>query len=444
MKEAPSIAVSPPGPKAKKIIEVDEKYLATSTKALPLAIESASGSTVIDADGNRFLDFTSGVAVLNVGHRHPIVIEAIKRQLDRFIHFAGTDFYYDVQSNLAKKLAEITPGDFQKKVFFSNSGTESIEAAMKIVRWSTKRPQFVAFIGAFHGRTLGSLSLTASKPVQRARYFPMVPGVIHLPYAYCYRCPYHLEYPSCDIWCARIFEEVYFDSFVCPDEIGAIFVEPIQGEGGYIVPPQEFIKEIYKITRKYSILLVDDEVQAGIGRTGRMWGIDHFGIVPDILCCAKALGSGVPIGATIFDSRYDFKIKGSHSNTFGGNPLACASALATLEVLEKENLIDKAKKSGDYLRRRLEEMKDSHNIIGDVRGLGLMQATEIVKDKESKERAVKERDKIIEVAFNKGLILLGCGNSSVRYIPPLNVTIEEIDVAMEILDESVSAVESMK
>ncbi|MEM2979686.1 MAG: aminotransferase class III-fold pyridoxal phosphate-dependent enzyme, partial [Methanomassiliicoccales archaeon] len=374
----------------------------------------------------------------------PIVIEAIKRQLDRFIHFAGTDFYYDVQSNLAKKLAEITPGDFQKKVFFSNSGTESIEAAMKIVRWSTKRPQFVAFIGAFHGRTLGSLSLTASKPVQRARYFPTVPGVIHLPYAYCYRCPYHLEYPSCDIWCARIFEEVYFDSFVCPDEIGAIFVEPIQGEGGYIVPPQEFIKEIYKITRKYSILLVDDEVQAGIGRTGRMWGIDHFGIVPDILCCAKALGSGVPIGATIFDSRYDFKIKGSHSNTFGGNPLACASALATLEVLEKENLIDKAKKSGDYLRRRLEEMKDSHNIIGDVRGLGLMQATEIVKDKESKERAVKERDKIIEVAFNKGLILLGCGNSSVRYIPPLNVTIEEIDVAMEILDESVSAVESMK
>ncbi|MEM2943132.1 MAG: acetyl ornithine aminotransferase family protein [Methanomassiliicoccales archaeon] len=444
MKEAPSIAVSPPGPKAKKIIEVDEKYLATSTKALPLAIESASGSTVIDADGNRFLDFTSGVAVLNVGHRHPIVIEAIKRQLDRFIHFAGTDFYYDVQSNLAKKLAEITPGDFQKKVFFSNSGTESIEAAMKIVRWSTKRPQFVAFIGAFHGRTLGSLSLTASKPVQRARYFPTVPGVIHLPYAYCYRCPYHLEYPSCDIWCARIFEEVYFDSFVCPDEIGAIFVEPIQGEGGYIVPPQEFIKEIYKITRKYSILLVDDEVQAGIGRTGRMWGIDHFGIVPDILCCAKALGSGVPIGATIFDSRYDFKIKGSHSNTFGGNPLACASALATLEVLEKENLIDKAKKSGDYLRRRLEEMKDSHNIIGDVRGLGLMQATEIVKDKESKERAVKERDKIIEVAFNKGLILLGCGNSSIRYIPPLNVTIEEIDVAMEILDESVSAVESMK
>lgn len=444
MKEAPSIAVSPPGPKAKKIIEVDEKYLATSTKALPLAIESASGSTVIDADGNRFLDFTSGVAVLNVGHRHPIVIEAIKRQLDRFIHFAGTDFYYDVQSNLAKKLAEITPGDFQKKVFFSNSGTESIEAAMKIVRWSTKRPQFVAFIGAFHGRTLGSLSLTASKPVQRARYFPTVPGVIHLPYAYCYRCPYHLEYPSCDIWCARIFEEVYFDSFVCPDEIGAIFVEPIQGEGGYIVPPQEFIKEIYKITRKYSILLVDDEVQAGIGRTGRMWGIDHFGIVPDILYCAKALGSGVPIGATIFDSRYDFKIKGSHSNTFGGNPLACASALATLEVLEKENLIDKAKKSGDYLRRRLEEMKDSHNIIGDVRGLGLMQATEIVKDKESKERAVKERDKIIEVAFNKGLILLGCGNSSIRYIPPLNVTIEEIDVAMEILDESVSAVESMK
>ncbi|MDH7508519.1 MAG: acetyl ornithine aminotransferase family protein [Methanomassiliicoccales archaeon] len=444
MTKIPVINTELPGPKAKLIIENDEKYLATSTKALPLAIEAGYGSTVIDVDGNKFLDFTSGVAVLNLGHRHPAVVKAIKEQVDKFIHFAGTDFYYEVQSRLAKKLTELTPGGFDKKVFFSNSGTESIEAAMKIAKWSMHKSQFIAFIGAFHGRTMGSLSLTASKPVQRARYFPVVPGVIHIPYAYCYRCPYRLEYPSCDIWCARGLEEVYFESFIPSNEVAAIFMEPIQGEGGYIVPPSEFVKIIHGISRKYGILFVDDEVQAGMARTGKMWGIEHHGVVPDIVCSSKALGSGIPIGATIFDEKLDFSEKGAHSNTFGGNPIACAAALATLEVIDKENLVEKARKNGQYLRKRLEELKEKYEIIGDVRGIGMMQATEFVRNRETKEPASAERDRIIEIAFKNGLILLGCGKSSIRYIPPLTTTIEEIDTGIEILEQSIATVEKMK
>jgi len=444
MSKIPAIKTELPGPKAKVIIEDDEKYLATSTKALPLVIETGYGSTVIDVDGNKFLDFTSGVAVLNVGHCHPAIVKAIKGQVEQFIHFAGTDFYYEVQSKLAKKLVQVTPGVFDKKVFFSNSGTESIEAAMKIAKWSTRKGQFVAFIGAFHGRTLGSLSLTASKPVQRARYFPGVPGILHIPYAYCYRCPYRLEYPSCDIWCAKILEEVYFESFIPSNEVAAIFMEPIQGEGGYIVPPSEFVQIISRIAKKYGILFIDDEVQAGIARTGKMWGIEHHGVVPDIICSSKALGSGIPIGATIYDKRFDFGEKGAHSNTFGGNPVACAAALATLEVIASENLIEKARLSGEHLRKRLEELKEKYEIIGDVRGIGLMQATEFVRDKVIKEPATAERDKIIEIAFKNGLILLGCGKSSIRYIPPLTTTIEEIDTGIEILARSIATVEKMK
>lgn len=437
MTKIPDIVITPPGPEAKKVVEEDSKFIATSTKCSPIVADSGKGSIVTDVDGNVYIDFASGISVLNVGHCHPRVTAAAKAQIDKLMHFAGTDFYYRPQVDLARKLCEITPGDFNKKVFFSNSGAESIEAAMKVARWSSGRGQFVAFIGGFHGRTFGALSLTASKPVQRHRFFPMVPGANHLPYAYCYRCPYKMEYPECDIWCARILDEVYFDTYLPPEEVGAIFVEPVQGEGGYIVPPPEFIRVLRSTAEKYGILYVDDEVQAGMGRTGKMWAIEHYGVVPDILCSAKALGSGLPIAATVFNRKYDFIVEGAHSNTFGGNPVACAAALATLEVIEEEQLVRKAALKGRHLMKRLEELMEKYDIIGDVRGLGLMVASEFVKDRKTKEPAVKERDRIIEICYKRGLILLPCGKSSIRYIPPLNIEDEYLDAGIDILEGAV-------
>jgi 4-aminobutyrate aminotransferase len=306
---------------------------------------------------------------------------------------------------------------------------------MKLARWYSRRKQFVAFIGCFHGRTMGSLSLTSSKPTQRRRYFPTVPGVQHIPYANCYRCPYKLEKGSCGARCATILEDVYFHSLLPPEEVAAVFLEPVQGEGGYIVPPAEFVREVSRICREHGILLIDDEVQAGMGRTGRMWAIEHFDVVPDVLCTAKALGSGVPIGATIFPRSMDFE-PGAHSNTFGGNLLACASSLATFEVIESEHLVENSAKMGLYLHERLLELQDRHDLIGDVRGLGLMQATELVKDRRTKEHAVQERDRVIELCYKRGLILLPTGGSAIRYIPPLNVDEEFIDEGVDILDSA--------
>ncbi len=439
MSKNPEINTEPPGPKARRIVALDEASLATSTKCLPMVAESAEGSLVRDVDGNTYLDFASGISVLNVGHRHPKVVQAVKDQMDKLMHFAGTDFYYEAQVNLARKLCQITPGDFDKKVFLSNSGAESIEAALKIARQSTRRKQFISFIGCFHGRTFGALSLTASKPVHKKEYFPSVPGVTHIPFANCYRCPYHLEYPSCGIWCADVLEEIYFDSFLPPEEVAGLFIEPIQGEGGYIVPPDEFVQRIREITADHDILLVDDEVQAGLGRTGKLWGIDHYDVTPDIMCMAKALGSGMPVAATVFNSVLDFRNKGSHSNTYGGNLMACAAGLATIEVIEQEGLVEASTEKGEYLQKRLRELQEKYEIIGDVRGKGLMQATELVKDRETKEVAVEERDEIIEICFKKGLVLLPCGKSSIRYIPPLNVSEEHMDRALEILDSAFDA-----
>ncbi|MCL5437454.1 MAG: aminotransferase class III-fold pyridoxal phosphate-dependent enzyme, partial [Candidatus Thermoplasmatota archaeon] len=277
MSKVPDIKIEPPGPSAREIIEKDSNYVATTTKSLPVVGKRARGLVVEDVDGNMFLDFSSGISVLNVGHCHPKVVEAVRKQSEELMHFAGTDFYYDIQASLAQRLSEVTPGNFHKKVFFSNSGTEAIEAAIKIARWSTGRKRLLAFIGAFHGRTMGSLSLTASKPVQQDRFFPGVPGVTHVPFAYCYRCPYHLEYPSCDLWCAKTIEETYLSTYVPPDEVAALFGEPVQGEGGYVVPPPEFYPTVHRILKRYGILFADDEVQAGLGRTGRMWGIENWG-----------------------------------------------------------------------------------------------------------------------------------------------------------------------
>ncbi|MEM3397174.1 MAG: acetyl ornithine aminotransferase family protein [Thermoplasmata archaeon] len=435
--DVPKIIQVPPGKKAKKIVEEDTKYLATSTKTSPVVAAKAKNAILEDVDGNVYIDFSAGIGVLNLGHCHPAIVEAIKTQSEKLMHFAGTDFYYEIQVELAKKLCEITPGKFAKKVFYTNSGAESNEAAIKLARWSTQRKQFMAFISAFHGRTMGALALTASKPVHRDRYFPMMPGVNHIPYAYCYRCRYKLEYPSCDIWCAKILDEVYFDTFIPPEEVAGIFAEPVQGEGGYIVPPKEFLPEIKKIAEKHKILFIDDEVQAGFGRTGKMFAIEHFGVVPDIVSIAKAMGSGIPIGAIVFNAKYDWGVEGAHSNTYGGNLVSCAAAIATIDVIQKEKLTARAEKLGKSMSKRLNEMKEKYELIGDVRGLGLMQATEFVKNRKTKEYAKKERDRIVELAYKRGLILLPCGKSGIRYIPPLTIEEEYLEKGLDVLESCI-------
>ena len=438
--KVPLVRTDIPGPLGRSIVDLDEQYLATVTKSAPLVVDSALGERVWDVDGNLFLDFSSGVAVLNIGHCHPAVVKAVQEQAAKVMHFAGTDYYYDVQSRLAERLAKIAPGRSEKKVFLSNSGAESIEAAMKLARWSTGRKQFIAFFGAFHGRTLGALSLNCSKRVQRAKYFPTVPGVTHIPYANCYRCPYHQEYPSCGLWCAKILDEVYLDALLPPDEVAALFFEPVQGEGGYIVPPKGFLTEISRICRSHGILTVDDEVQSGMGRTGRMWAAEHFGLEPDVTCMAKSLGSGMPIAATVFRKELDWGVPGAHSNTFGGNCVACASSLATLDVIEKEKVVEQAERKGVLMQKRLEEIKDRFEKVGDVRGLGMMRALEFVEDRRTKVPAVKMRDDVVSAMLKKGVIALGCGKSSIRLIPPLTIGERNLDTGMHLLEESIGIV----
>ncbi|HTT73228.1 MAG TPA: acetyl ornithine aminotransferase family protein [Thermoplasmata archaeon] len=428
-----------PGPNAQRVIERDRRFLMTSTKTSPIVAESGQGVWITDVDGNRLLDFASGVAVNAVGYAHPDVVRAVREQAGRLSHFAGTDFYYDNQTQLAERLAGLVPGDFPKKVFFTNSGTESAEAALKLARWNRERPITLGLLGAFHGRTMGALSLTTSKPVQRARYGPYVGGGHHIPAPYCYRCPYQLEYPSCDLYCAKILKELYFQTSIPPDDVAAMIVEPVMGEGGYVVPPAGWHRALKGILDEHGILFIDDEVQAGMGRTGRWFAIEHHGVVPDIVTMAKALGGGLPMGAVAFRADLDFTTQGSHSNTFGGNLVAVAASMATLDVIEKEHLLDRARDQGTYLLGRLRELATRHEEIGDVRGLGLMTATEFVTDRRTKAPAVAFRDRVLAETVKRGLILLPCGRSTLRYIPPLIVTRDEIDEAIEIVDASIRA-----
>lgn len=440
MQKKAKIKKSPPGPCAKQIISKDKKYIATATKTAPIAARRAKGAIVEDVDGNSYLDFTSGVAVVNVGHCHPEVVAAVQNQSSELMHFAGTDFYYDVQNRLAETLVKITPGRFDKKVFFTNSGTEANECALKVARWSTRKKRFISFINAFHGRSMGSLALTGSKVIQRERYFPMMGGVTHIPYAYCYRCAYKMEYPNCDVWCAKILDEVYFKTIVPPQEVAALFIEPVQGEGGYIVPPKRFMQEIFKITKKHGIITVDDEVQAGFARTGKMFAIEHYNVVPDIFSLAKGMGSGMPIGACVFSAKYDFGATGAHSNTYGGNLVACASSLATIEVIKKEKLAARAERMGKLVSKRLKEMKEKYPLIGDVRGMGLMQAVELVKNLKTKTPAKKEVGRILVESYKRGLVLLPCGNSGIRFIPPLVIEKEQLSQGLDIFEAALRRV----
>jgi len=428
-----------PGPKAERIVERDRRVLMTTTKTSPVAAASASGVWITDVDGNRLLDFTSGVAVVNTGHCHPDVVRAIRDQAGQLMHFAGTDFYYENQVRLGERLAQIAPGEFGKKVFLTNSGTESAEAAIKLARWNRERPITVGLLGAFHGRSMGALSMTTSKVAQRARFNAFQGGGHHIPAPNCFRCPYKLEYPSCDLYCAKILKELYFETSIPPEDVAAFIAEPVMGEGGYIVPPKGWHKEIQKILDEHDILFIDDEVQAGMGRTGRWFAIEHHEVIPDIITIAKALGSGLPIGAIIFRKELDYTYSGAHSNTFGGNLVAVAGALATLDVIERERLLENARIQGEYLLTRLRELQAKHPEIGDVRGLGLMTATEFVRPGKGKSPDIALRDRVVEESYRRGLLLLPCGKSTIRYIPPLVIRRDEIDEGIEVLDAAIAA-----
>jgi len=404
-------------------------------------VKEAQGVWVRDADDNLFLDFTSGIAVCATGHCHPKVVQAIKDQADRLLHMSGTDFYYEPQIVLAKKLASLAPGEGVKRTYFGNSGAEAVEAAFKLARYHTRRELNIAFFGAFHGRTMGALSLTASKTIQKKHYYPVVPGITHIPYAYCYRCPYNLLYPQCGLYCVHWVEDTLFRTTMPPEEVAAIFVEPIQGEGGYIVPPPEFHKELYKIARKYNILYVTDEVQSGMGRTGKMFAMEHFEIAPDIMALAKGIASGMPLGATIARAEIMDWEAGSHASTFGGNPVSCQAALATIQLLE-ESLMANAAVQGERMILKLRDMQKNYECMGDVRGKGLMIGVELVKDRTTKERASEWRNKLVRRAFVKGLLLLGCGENTIRFCPPLIVTEEDVDLCLTIFEEALREVTS--
>jgi len=399
---------------------------------------------VVDVDGNEFIDMNAGLAVCSVGHSHPKVVKAIKDQAEKFIHYSYTDFFYDGYVNLGEKLHDLVPGSHRKKFFYGNSGAESVEAAMKVARWHTGRQGYIAYIGSFHGRTMGAVSLTASKPYQRARFAPLIPGVEHIFYPYCYRCPFNLECPSCGYACVDYIDEYLFHRYVPPEEVTMLIAEPIQGEGGYVVPPDGYFKRLKKLLDEYGILFASDEVQAGMGRTGKWFGIEHYDVVPDIVCMAKGIAAGMPLG--VMASRADIQDwkPGSHASTFGGNPVSCAAALAVLDVIESENLLENARKQGKHIKDRLDEMKEEHPMIGDVRGKGLMVGVELVKDKTTKEPAQKETKEVMMECFRSGLAIVNCGVSVIRWMPPLIVTRGLVDSALEIFEDSLTKIEKGK
>ena len=440
---APHIFTQLPGPKAAKLIELDERYTSPSyTRVYPLAVAKGEGAVIEDVDGNRFLDFNAGIAVCSTGHCHPRVVNAIQEQSSRLVHMSGTDFYYGPQAELARKLAELAPGSGKKRVFFANSGAEAVEAAFKLARYHTKRKHMIAFFGAFHGRTMGALSLTASKVTQRAGFAPLIPQVSHVDYPNCYRCPLQSA-NDCHFECLDQIENKLLKRTISPDEVAAIIVEPIQGEGGYIVPPPEFHQRLKALAQRHGILLIADEVQSGMGRTGKMFAMEHWGVEPDIICLAKGIASGMPLGAIIARDEIMDWPPGSHASTFGGNPICCAAALETIALLEEE-LIANAARLGDYLIERLRDLQSQHELIGDVRGKGLMIAVELVRDRATKEPAVTARDTVVRECFHKGLLLLGCGVSSIRFSPPLVIDEADAATAIEILDQVLSAMPPIK
>jgi len=434
-KSYPRIVTPPPGPKARAIIARDKAVAATCyIKEYPLVVARGEGAMVEDVDGNRFLDFMAGIAVCSTGYSHPEVIRAIKDAADRFLHICGGDFYYEGMAALSERLAAIAPGPGPKRVFLTNSGTEAVEGAMKLARHATGRTAFVAFKGAFHGRTYGALSLTSSKARQHAGFGPFLPDVHHVAYGYCYRCEYGKTFPSCGIYCVDIIERDLFARHLDPKDVAAVFVEPLQGEGGYILPPPGWLAAVRALCDRHGILLVMDEVQSGIGRTGKLFACEHEGVAPDILVTAKGLGSGMPIGAIVAREAVSTWEPGAHGSTFGGNPVCCAAALATLEVVQRE-LVSNARVRGEQLSQGLKAIAARHACIGDVRGIGLMQGIEFVTDRGTREPAGELAHRLEQMAFAKGLLLLAAGKNALRLAPPLVVDQQDVELALGILDQ---------
>lgn len=456
------------GKKSKKLIERDKKVMFgahTRTREIPLAVERAKGAWIIDLDGKRYLDFGAGFAVVATGHCHPDIIKAVNTQIRKLIHISGSDFYYEPQVILAEKLIEITPGDFSKRVYFGNSGAEAIEASLKIARYYTRRSKMISFLGGFHGRTFAGMTMSGSKKVQRAHFSTLIPEVHHIPYPYCYHCIFNQTYPECIkkdfegiplIYCLSYLTDVIFERLIDPEDVALIMVEPIQGEGGYIVPPQEFLPALRKIADKYGIILIFDEIQSGLGRTGKWFACNHVNVVPDIILIAKAIASGLPMSATVgkaelMDPNVDSRAwtAGAHGSTFGGNPVISAAGIASLKLIEN-GLIDNARLMGEYLKQGLMEIMNRHKIIGEVRGLGLMIGLEIVQHKETKQHfpkiVTKEGKNIKEVitgeCYKRGLIIYGAGFNSLRISPPLIITKQDADIALKIIEEAINFVEA--
>jgi len=431
----PHIITPPPGPLARAIIARDEAFAAPCyIKEYPLVIARGEGPMVEDVDGNRFLDFMAGIAVCSTGYSHPAVVKAIQDAAAKFLHICGGDFYYEGMAALCERLARIAPGSSKKRVFLSNSGTEAVEGAMKLARHATGRTAFVAFKGAFHGRTYGALSLTSSKARQHQGFGPFLPDVHHVAYGYCYRCEYGKTFPSCGIFCVDTIEQDLFARHLHPSDVAAIFVEPVQGEGGYVLPPPGWLAAVRELCDRHGILMVADEVQCGIGRTGKMWACDHEGVEPDILVTSKGLGSGMPIGAIVAKDSISTWEHGAHGSTFGGNPVCCAAALATLDLVEKD-LVSNARQRGERLAAGLKGLAAKHAFIGDVRGIGLMQGMEFVTDRTTKEPAGDLVHRIEQMAFAKGLLVLAAGKNALRLAPPLVVNDEDVDIAVGILGQ---------
>ena len=442
--DAPNLKTPLPGPKAKALIERDGKVVSPSyTRDYPFVIARGVGATVEDVDGNVFLDCAAGIAVNSTGHSHPKVVAAIVDQAQKFLHMSGTDFYYEPQVRLGEDLAATAPFPGPVRTFYANSGTEANEAAIKMARYHTKRFGILGFLGSFHGRTLGSLSLTSSRAIQRRGFGPMQGGTFHAPYATCYRCPVGLTPDRCGAECLDFLEEQVLVHLISPDDVAAVLVEPIQGEGGYVVPAKAFHERLRALTTKHGMLLMVDEVQSGMGRTGKMWAIEHFGVQPDVVTAAKGIASGLPLGVAIARSDVMAWPPGAHASTFGGNPVSCAAAIATIELL-RESLVKNAAEVGEHLLAGLRALMDKHPIIGDVRGKGLMVGVELVRDRQTKERATEERNAVVDEAFRRGMLILGAGRNAIRFSPPLVLSKAQADTAVRIFDECLSAVTARK
>jgi 4-aminobutyrate aminotransferase len=433
-----------PGPKAQAIIERDKKVISSSyPRGYPFVMDHGKGVEVWDPDGNRFIDFMSGIAVLSTGHANPRVVKAVQEAAEKFLHISS-DFYHEGWVRLSEKLDKIAPFEEGARTFLTNSGTESVETAIKLAKYHTKRHNFIGFSGAFHGRTMGSVAFTASKPHYHRGFYPLMPGVTHVPFPDPYR-PILNQKPGEDYGetVVRYIEEEIFGHNVPGDEVAGILVEPIQGEGGYVVPPPGFFPALRKLCDKYGILLIADEVQSGMGRTGKWWAIEHFGVEPDIITSAKGIASGLPLGACIARESVMTWPKGTHGNTYGGNPISCAAALATIDLLEEQYLAN-AEEVGQYTLDCLAEIQARHPSIGEVRGRGLMIGVEFVSDKGTREPNEEVRNAIEGTAFEHGLLLLGCGKSTIRLAPPLCITKAETDEGLQIFEQAITDAEEQQ